>query len=85
MKSRKPCASTIAAFWKGAQVKTPGKAGKTCSMPGWVRHEWERRIDGGESFNDIRDRFVPFVEELVNRYKGTETNVACVAHGGVFG
>jgi hypothetical protein len=24
------------------------------------------------------------VEELVNRYKGTETHVACVAHGGVY-
>ena len=49
-----------------------------------VHHEWERRIEGGESFYDIRDRFVPFIEELVNRYKGTETHVVCVAHGGLY-
>ena len=84
MKSRKPCVNTIAAFWKGAQVKTPGEAGKTLFDAWVVHHEWERRIEGGESFYDIRDRFVPFIEELVNRYKGTETNVVCVAHGGFY-
>lgn len=51
----------------------------------WVVHKrWERRIEGGESFYDVRDRFVPFVESLVSRYGGTDANLLCVAHGGVF-
>lgn len=49
-----------------------------------VRHEWERRIEGGESFHDIRGRFEPFVDGLIKRYGDTETNIACVAHGGVY-
>ncbi len=50
----------------------------------WVIHKrWERRIEGGESFLDIRDRFVPFVEGLVTQYGDTDANLLCVAHGGV--
>ena len=49
-----------------------------------IRHEWERRIEGGESFYDIQRRFKPFIDGLIQRYGGTETNVACVAHGGVY-
>jgi broad specificity phosphatase PhoE len=51
----------------------------------WSEHRrWERRIEGGESFHDIRDRFVPFVENLVAQYGATDANLLCVAHGGVY-
>lgn len=49
-----------------------------------VHHRWEQRIDGGESFHDIRSRFEPFIAGLVQCYGNTEINVACVAHGGVY-
>ena len=51
----------------------------------WTLHrQWEQRIEGGESFNDVRDRFVPFVEGLVAQYGNTDdANLLCVAHGGV--
>ena len=50
----------------------------------WSEHKrWERRIEGGESFYDIRDRFVPFIEGLGSRYGGADANLLCVAHGGV--
>jgi 2,3-bisphosphoglycerate-dependent phosphoglycerate mutase len=50
----------------------------------WTIHRWwERRIEGGESLYDVRDRFVPFVEGLVTQYGDTDTNLLCVAHGGV--
>lgn len=50
----------------------------------WTLHRrWERRIEGGESFYDVRDRFVPFIEGLVARYGATDANLLCVAHGGV--
>jgi broad specificity phosphatase PhoE len=51
----------------------------------WVVHRrWERRIAGGESFYDVRDRFVPFIEGLVAQYGATDANLVCVAHGGVY-
>jgi 2,3-bisphosphoglycerate-dependent phosphoglycerate mutase len=50
----------------------------------WTIHRWwEERIEGGESLYDVRDRFVPFVEGLVTQYGDTDTNLLCVAHGGV--
>ncbi len=51
----------------------------------WVVHQrWERRIEGGESFYDIRDRFLSFIDGLVSEYGGTDANLLCVAHGGVY-
>lgn len=51
----------------------------------WViRHEWERRIEGGECFHDIRRRFEPFIKGLVKGYEATSANIVCVAHGGVY-
>lgn len=51
----------------------------------WVVHRrWEQRIAGGESFYDIRDRFVPFVEGLVNQYGDDKVGIVCVSHGGVY-
>ena len=50
----------------------------------WTLHRrWEQRIEGGESFYDVRDRFVPFIEELVAQYSDTDATLLCVAHGGV--
>ena len=50
----------------------------------WTVHQrWERCIEGGESFYDVRDRFVPFVEGLVAQYGAADANLLCVAHGGV--
>ena len=51
----------------------------------WVVHKrWEQRIEDGESFYDIRDRFVPFVDGLVSQYGGTDAGIVCLSHGGVY-
>ncbi len=51
----------------------------------WAVHRrYEYRIEGGESFYDIRDRFVPFVEGVVDRYRDSDAQIVCVAHGGVY-
>jgi broad specificity phosphatase PhoE len=51
----------------------------------WVYDgDWERRIEGGESFVEIRDRFVPFVGRLVEEYGATPANVVLVGHGGLY-
>ena len=51
----------------------------------WVqRGEWERRIEGGESFLEIRDRFVPFIERLIAEYGASSANIVLVGHGGLY-
>src|SRR5262249_42192327 len=50
----------------------------------WKNGDWERRIEGGESFIDMRDRFVPFIEGLVATYRATADKVLLVSHGGLY-
>jgi broad specificity phosphatase PhoE len=49
-----------------------------------VDQRYEQRIEGGESFQQIRDRFVPFVEQLVTRYGDTPKEILCIAHAGLY-
>ncbi len=59
----------------------------------WMRfsrilHLWfkrgrlEKRFKGGESFLDIRHRFISLMEELVERYAQTDARILCITHGG---
>ncbi len=51
----------------------------------WTVHRhWEQRIEGGESFYDIRARFLPFIEGLVQQFGDTDQGLVCVSHGGVY-
>lgn len=51
----------------------------------WVRRrEWAQRIEGGESFLEIRDRFVPFIEQLIAEYGASSANIVLVGHGGLY-
>ena len=49
-----------------------------------VQHHWDEKIEGGESFYDIRKRFEPFVAKLIECNAGTDNEVVCVAHGGLY-
>jgi probable phosphoglycerate mutase len=49
-----------------------------------LRGEWESRIDGGESYNDMQSRFVPFVENLVPSAQELAGDIVLVGHGGIF-
>ena len=42
----------------------------------------DARIEGGESLNDIKARFMPFIRGLERTYAGTDANVLCIGHGG---
>ena len=61
----------------------------------WALHEqtwrdWlERGLldscpEGGESFHDIRARFVPFIESLIAQHAGTDTHILLIGHGGTY-
>jgi probable phosphoglycerate mutase len=55
---------TWAAFWALREAWWPGR-------------QWDRRIEGGESFLDMQARFVPFIEGLLARdNQGNECNLA---------
>ncbi|MFT3890287.1 MAG: histidine phosphatase family protein [Anaerolineales bacterium] len=67
----------------------------TTDPKGWelhrqVQEEWffhdkpESKMPCGENLIEIKARFVPFIEKLVEQNKDTERNVLCVAHGGLY-
>src|SRR5690242_5572321 len=45
--------------------------------------KWESRTEGGESFLDIKARFVPFIDQLIAR-RDVSGDVALVGHGGTY-
>jgi len=47
-----------------------------------VRGEYDARIEGGESFNDVRSRFLPLIEDL--RGRPAEDIVLLLGHGGTY-
>jgi 2,3-bisphosphoglycerate-dependent phosphoglycerate mutase len=50
-----------------------------------LRGRLEERLEGGESFNDVRARFEPFLAGLLrSEAGGTGAEVLCVAHGGLY-
>lgn len=49
----------------------------------WLKHgNYDACIEGGESFNDIAARFIPFIDKLAERYGSTDANVLAISHGG---
>ena len=51
----------------------------------WFLHkEWDRKIEGGESFLDIQARFRPFIDSLIKEYHKTQENLLLLGHGGLF-
>jgi probable phosphoglycerate mutase len=51
----------------------------------WVwNHNHSRKPEGGESFLEIRNRFIPFVEDLLREAADQDENVLLVGHGGLF-
>jgi probable phosphoglycerate mutase len=51
----------------------------------WTKHQrWDKRLPGGESFHEVRERFIPFIEDLIRQYRNTRANLLCVGHGGLY-
>ena len=48
------------------------------------RRFFESRLEGGESFLDIKARFVPFVDRLVQAHRASADNLVLLGHGGIF-
>lgn len=50
----------------------------------FTEHNPGYHFDGGESLDDIKARFVPFIDRLVEAHRYTEHVVILVGHGGAF-
>ena len=48
-----------------------------------LRGQWESRIEGGESFVEIRRRFEPFIEDLLAK-NPADASLVLVGHGGLY-
>ena len=61
------------------------RRGKRITLPvrAWENGDHDYRISGGESFNDMRRRFVPFVERLVADHGSQQGSAVLVSHGSI--
>jgi probable phosphoglycerate mutase len=51
----------------------------------WFEHgNLTAKIEGGETFLDVKARFVPLIDNLVNDYHDTDENFILVGHGGTY-
>ena len=46
------------------------------------KHRFTYRIHGGESFLDVKARFLEFINELITLYGSSDASILCVTHGG---
>ena len=49
----------------------------------FVRQHLNKRIRGGESFLEARQRFSAFIQQLAGRYSESGCRLLCIAHGGI--
>ena len=49
-----------------------------------INHNYQRKPEGGECFEDIGNRFVPFIESLTHDGLSTDHHVLFIGHGGLF-
>lgn len=48
----------------------------------WYDEQWDCKLPGGDSFFDLRNRFIPFVTQLIHQYSLSSINLLLVSHGG---
>lgn len=54
------------------------------TIAAWLAGDGFARIADGETLDDIKARFVPFIRELVSEHGGTDARLLLVAHGGLY-
>jgi len=50
----------------------------------FVHRKFDSKIPGGESFNEIRTRFIPFIQRLIRSDNDFTKQILLVAHGGLY-
>jgi probable phosphoglycerate mutase len=47
----------------------------------WDAGDHDRRIEGGESFNEVKARFVPFIQKLLEQFSPMSGDLVLISHG----
>ncbi len=48
----------------------------------WLEHQkFDSYLEGGETFDDLRARFLPFIDRLVAAHGNTDHNILLITHG----
>lgn len=74
--------------WDTGILEGQGYSKETEGLHWWATSQWmvhgnhDARIEGGESCNDIKARFMPFIAGLEAMYRHTDKNLLLVSHGG---
>jgi broad specificity phosphatase PhoE len=50
----------------------------------FVHQQYDSRMPGGESFNEIHKRFIPLIEVLLSDKNNSDHNFIFVSHGGLY-
>jgi probable phosphoglycerate mutase len=51
----------------------------------WTKERrWEQKVEGGETFYQVKKRFVPFIDRLIRHHQVTDDRLVCLAHGGLY-
>ncbi len=49
-----------------------------------LRQLLDHCVEGGETFHDVKNRFVPFIQGLIEKHQNSDENILCIAHGGLY-
>jgi len=49
-----------------------------------IRQLWDHCVEGGETFHDVKKRFIPFIEGITEKHQNSDDNFLCIAHGGLY-
>lgn len=71
-------------IYEGTKDPVGWDANRTLFMAWTIQKQWNQRVPEGESMNDMRRRFEPFVNDLVDAHRDNDSQVALVGHGGLY-
>ncbi|MGI6377152.1 MAG: histidine phosphatase family protein [Anaerolineae bacterium] len=71
-------------IYEGTKDPVGWEANRTLFMAWTIHKQWGQRVEGGESMDDMRRRFEPFVNGLVEAHRDSDLRVALVGHGGLY-
>jgi len=49
-----------------------------------IENKWAFCMEGGENFYQVCQRFIPFIQELINMYATTAGGILCISHGSIY-
>lgn len=71
-------------IWEGSSDPAGWEEYRAVNEAWMLRGEYERRMQGGESFDEVYDRFSGWLGKLVSKYQNTSEALLLVGHGGLY-